>query len=82
MALGRSLRFGPLGGRTVHLCIDMQNLFAEDTPWHTPWMKRVLAGRRGHRRTPRRADDLHPFHPGATPGRAAGVMAAILPALG
>ena len=42
MALGRSLRFGPLGGRTVHLCIDMQNLFAEDTPWHTPWMKRVL----------------------------------------
>jgi nicotinamidase-related amidase len=20
----------------------MQNLFAEDTPWHTPWMKRVL----------------------------------------
>jgi nicotinamidase-related amidase len=20
----------------------MQNMFAEDTPWHTPWMKRVL----------------------------------------
>ena len=37
-----SVRFGPLSGRTVHLCIDMQNLFAEDTPWHTPWMKRVL----------------------------------------
>jgi len=36
------LRFGPLGPRTVHLCIDMQNLFAEDTPWHTPWMTRVL----------------------------------------
>lgn len=33
---------GPLGERTVHLCIDMQNLFAEGTPWHTPWMKRVL----------------------------------------
>lgn len=42
MALARSLRFGPLGERTVHLCIDMQNLFAEDTPWHTPWIKRVL----------------------------------------
>ncbi|HZS81793.1 MAG TPA: cysteine hydrolase [Stellaceae bacterium] len=27
--------------RTAHLCIDMQNLFAEDTPWHTPWMARV-----------------------------------------
>src|SRR5205085_4896205 len=36
------LRFGPLGERTVHLCVDMQNLFAEDTPWNTPWMKRVL----------------------------------------
>jgi nicotinamidase-related amidase len=36
------LRFGPLTDRTVHLCIDMQNLFALDTPWHTPWMARVL----------------------------------------
>jgi nicotinamidase-related amidase len=42
MAGSGSLRFGPLDERTVHLCIDMQNLFAEDTPWHTPWMKRVL----------------------------------------
>ena len=42
MAVSGSLRFGPLDARTVHLCIDMQNLFAEDTPWHTPWMKRVL----------------------------------------
>jgi nicotinamidase-related amidase len=42
MAVSGSLRFGPLGKRTVHLCIDMQNLFAEDTPWHTPWMTRVL----------------------------------------
>jgi nicotinamidase-related amidase len=36
------LRFGPLTEHTVHLCIDMQNLFAGDTPWHTPWMGRVL----------------------------------------
>ncbi len=36
------LRFGPLTDRTAHLCIDMQNLFAEETPWHTPWMERVL----------------------------------------
>jgi len=42
MESGSSLPFGPLGERTVHLCIDMQNLFAEDTPWHTPWMNRVL----------------------------------------
>jgi nicotinamidase-related amidase len=36
------LEYGPLTTHTVHLCLDMQNLFAEDTPWHTPWMKRVL----------------------------------------
>src|SRR4051812_48332797 len=37
-----ALRFGPLDERAVHLCVDMQNLFAEETPWHTPWAKRVL----------------------------------------
>ena len=42
MTLSNPLRFGPLGPKTAHLCIDMQNLFAEDTPWHTPWMARVL----------------------------------------
>src|SRR5436305_10660194 len=42
MTLSSPLRFGPLGSKTAHLCIDMQNLFAEDTPWHTPWMTRVL----------------------------------------
>lgn len=36
------LPFGPLTDRTVHLCVDMQNLFALETPWHTPWMGRVL----------------------------------------
>jgi nicotinamidase-related amidase len=33
---------GPLTRSTAHLCIDMQEMFAQDTPWHTPWMKRVL----------------------------------------
>ena len=37
-----TLPFGPLDGRTAHLCVDMQNVFAEATPWHTPWMARVL----------------------------------------
>jgi nicotinamidase-related amidase len=37
-----TLPYGPLTERTVHLCIDMQNLFALETPWHTPWMSRVL----------------------------------------
>src|ERR1700712_5253802 len=36
------LRFGPLGAGWVHLCIDMQRMFAEETDWYTPWMERVL----------------------------------------
>ena len=36
------LSFGPLTARSLHLCIDMQRMFAEATPWHTPWMPRVL----------------------------------------
>ncbi len=38
----QGLHFGPLGESWVHLCIDMQRMFAEDTQWHTPWMPRVL----------------------------------------
>lgn len=36
------LKFGDPGPDTVHLCIDMQRLFAEETEWHTPWIERVL----------------------------------------
>ena len=36
------LHHGPLGAGCVHVCVDMQRLFAEDTDWHTPWMRRVL----------------------------------------
>ncbi|WP_426958453.1 cysteine hydrolase family protein [Muricoccus radiodurans] len=35
------LEFGPLGKGCVHLCVDMQRLFAEG-PWEAPWVKRVL----------------------------------------
>ena len=28
-------------GEWRHLCVDMQRMFAEDTPWHVPWMARV-----------------------------------------
>lgn len=37
-----TLPFGPLTRRSVHLRVDMQNMFAEATPWRTPWMARVL----------------------------------------
>ena len=33
---------GPITETAVHLCIDMQRMFGEQTAWHVPWMKRVL----------------------------------------
>lgn len=29
-------------GNWCHICVDAQRMFAEDTPWHVPWMARVL----------------------------------------
>lgn len=34
--------FGLEASRTVHLCIDMQRLFAEETEWRVAWLPRVL----------------------------------------
>jgi len=36
------LRFGALGKNWLHVCVDMQRMFAEATPWHAEWMPRVL----------------------------------------
>jgi nicotinamidase-related amidase len=38
---GRLLH-GPLGAGCAHICVDMQRIFAEETPWKTPWLRRVL----------------------------------------
>ncbi|KQR69291.1 cysteine hydrolase family protein [Rhizobium sp. Leaf341] len=32
----------PATGTWRHLCVDMQRLFAEDTPWRVDWMGRIL----------------------------------------
>lgn len=32
----------PIGGNTVHVCVDMQRMFAEPTEWLTPWAEQVL----------------------------------------
>ncbi|MGF6233699.1 nicotinamidase-related amidase [Inquilinus ginsengisoli] len=61
------LRFGPLSPNTVHVAIDLQRLFAEDTVWSTPTLMGVVpnvaaltkAGRTLFPRfvTPERAED-------------------------
>lgn len=40
--MSAALPFGPLDEHTMHLCVDMQNLFAPGAPWSTPWFDRVL----------------------------------------
>lgn len=37
-----ALHFGPIGEKALHICVDLQRLFAEDTEWKTPWAERVL----------------------------------------
>jgi len=42
MAKSDALRYGPPGDGAVHLCVDMQRMFAEGTDWKMPWLERVL----------------------------------------
>src|SRR3954454_5142999 len=40
--MGKGLFPDPLTAKTVHLCLDMQRIFAPGGLWATPWMERVL----------------------------------------
>jgi nicotinamidase-related amidase len=69
----QGLQQGPLSSHSVHICVDMQRLFAEDTEWKTPWMVRV-------RPNVVRLVQTHPEHtiftrfiPAAYPGDGEGV---------
>lgn len=33
---------GLVATHTAHVCVDMQRMFAEPTPWHAPWLLEVL----------------------------------------
>jgi len=68
----RPLPYGTLTGTCVHLCCDMQRMFAEDSAWHTPWMSRVIP-------FVRRIAEAHPaqtiftrFIPASRPGEGNG----------
>ncbi|MEZ0059964.1 nicotinamidase-related amidase [Bradyrhizobium elkanii] len=36
------LHYGGPGENAVHICVDMQRMFAEGTEWRMPWLPRVL----------------------------------------
>lgn len=38
----QGLVHGPLGKACLHLCVDMQRLFAPGGPWEVPWAQKVL----------------------------------------
>ena len=42
MSKSDELRYGSLGQTAVHICVDMQRMFAEGTEWKMPWLARVL----------------------------------------
>ena len=42
MSKSDELRHGAPGETAVHLCVDMQRMFAEATEWQMPWLERVL----------------------------------------
>lgn len=66
------LQDGWSGVNCIHLCCDMQRMFAEKTDWHTPWMPRVIP-------LTRRIAESHPtrtiftrFVPATRPGEGSG----------
>lgn len=70
----RELR-GPLGENCLHLCVDMQRLFAPGGPWAVPWAQKVLPAIENlAARHPARTLFTR-FIPAARPGEAPGMWA-------
>jgi nicotinamidase-related amidase len=66
---------GPIGESCLHLCVDMQRLFAPGGPWTVPWAEKVLpAIEELTARHPQRTL-LTRFIPAARPGEGPGMWA-------
>lgn len=42
MKNNEQLKHGPVGENAVHICVDMQRMFAESTVWKMQWLEKVL----------------------------------------
>lgn len=42
----RGFRFGPVGSSAIHVCVDMQSLFAHDSPWASGAIQAALPAAR------------------------------------
>ena len=72
MAKNDQLRWGPPGRNAVHVCVDMQRMFAEDTEWRTPWFARVLPNVVAVTTAHPERTVFTRFIPAQSPGRGAG----------
>lgn len=59
-------------GEWAHLCVDMQSIFAEETPWHAPWLVRVLPAVEALAERSRHRSIFTRFIPPQTPDHAQG----------
>ena len=78
MSKSDELRHGAAGETAVHLCVDMQRMFAEATEWQMPWLERVLPKHRFDYVSPLRKNDLYANHPRPETGPGRRHVAALL----
>jgi len=71
----QGLVHGPLGESCLHLCVDMQRLFAPGGPWAVPWTQRVLPVIEELVARHTRHTLFTRFIPAAIPGEAPGMWA-------
>ncbi|WP_249168161.1 hypothetical protein [Bradyrhizobium elkanii] len=73
MAKDDELRYGPPGESEVHICVDMQRMFAEATDWKMPWLPRVLPNILAVTAAYPERSLFTPFIPARKPGQGAGM---------
>lgn len=71
----RGLINGRLGGSCLHLCVDMQRLFAPGGPWPVPWTQKVLPAIEELVSRHTRQTLFTRFIPAARPGEGPGMWA-------
>jgi len=73
MSKSDELRHGAPGETAVHLCVDMQRMFAEETEWKMPWLERVLPNVLSITSTHPERTIFTRFIPAQKPGQGAGM---------
>lgn len=71
----RGLAHGPLGASCLHLCVDMQRLFAPGGPWPVPWAQKVLPAIEELAASHPQQTVFTRFIPAARPGEGPGMWA-------